>query len=100
MPGGVLSTAGVLSQKAQDNLRDSWETQHRGPSNAGRIAVLEQGVTWQQTGMPPEDAQFILRQTRGVVGFFGASSIERLPTEIAITGCVERFKSITFSRCP
>ncbi|HXG09410.1 MAG TPA: phosphoenolpyruvate hydrolase family protein [Gemmataceae bacterium] len=45
----------------------------------------------------PEDAQYILEHTRGVVGFFGASSIERLPTEIAITGCVRRFKSLAIS---
>jgi predicted TIM-barrel enzyme len=42
----------------------------------------------------PEDAQFILKHTQGVVGFFGASSIERLPTEVAITSCVQRFKAI------
>jgi predicted TIM-barrel enzyme len=42
----------------------------------------------------PEDAAYILRHTRGVVGFFGASSIERLPTEVAITECVRRFKTI------
>lgn len=43
----------------------------------------------------PEDAQYILDHTEGVVGFFGASSIERLPTEVAITGCVKRFKGLT-----
>ena len=42
----------------------------------------------------PEDAQFILCHTKGVVGFFGASSIERLPTEVAITECVKRFKAV------
>src|SRR5437660_12255436 len=42
----------------------------------------------------PEDAQYILTHTEGVVGFFGASSIERLPTEVAITGCVRRFKEM------
>ena len=44
----------------------------------------------------PEDAQFILKHTEGVVGFFGASSIERLPTEVAITDCVRRFKQLNF----
>jgi predicted TIM-barrel enzyme len=44
----------------------------------------------------PEDAQYILNNTEGIVGFFGASSIERLPTEVAITGCVRRFKGMTF----
>ena len=42
----------------------------------------------------PDDAAYILKHTRGIVGFFGASSIERLPTEVAITDCVRRFKSI------
>jgi len=42
----------------------------------------------------PEDAQYVLKNTKGVVGFFGASSIERLPTEVAITDCVKRFKGI------
>jgi predicted TIM-barrel enzyme len=44
----------------------------------------------------PEDAQYILQQTRGIVGFFGASSIERLPTEIAITSCVRKFKDLRY----
>jgi predicted TIM-barrel enzyme len=43
----------------------------------------------------PEDARYILQHTHGIVGFFGASSIERLPTEVAITGCVQRFKAMT-----
>ena len=43
----------------------------------------------------PDDAQFILDKTGGVVGFFGASSVERLPTEVAITGQVEKFKGMS-----
>jgi predicted TIM-barrel enzyme len=42
----------------------------------------------------PEDAGFVIHKTKGIAGFFGASSIERLPTEIAITGCVKKFKEI------
>ena len=42
----------------------------------------------------PEDAQYIMKNTKGIVGFFGASSIERLPTEVAITNCVKQFKGI------
>jgi len=41
----------------------------------------------------PADAAYILQHTRGIVGFFGASSIERLPTEMAITECVRAFKA-------
>jgi predicted TIM-barrel enzyme len=43
----------------------------------------------------PEDATYVLKRTRGVVGFFGASSMERLPTEVAMTENMRRFKSIT-----
>lgn len=46
----------------------------------------------------PEDAQYVLERTAGVVGFYGASSIERLPTEVAIREQVETFKSVTFRR--
>jgi predicted TIM-barrel enzyme len=44
----------------------------------------------------PEDAQYILAHTEGIVGFYGASSIERLPTETAITNCVKKFKTLKF----
>lgn len=43
----------------------------------------------------PEDAQYVLDHTSGIVGFFGASSLERLPTEIAIRGQAEKFKAMT-----
>ena len=42
----------------------------------------------------PDDAQYVLERTRGVVGFFGASSMERLPTEIALTENMRRFKAV------
>ena len=42
----------------------------------------------------PEDAAYVLERTEGVVGFFGASSIERIPTEVAIKKQVEMFKNI------
>ena len=43
----------------------------------------------------PDDVAYVLKHTKGVVGFFGASSIERLPTELAITDCVRRFKGLS-----
>lgn len=42
----------------------------------------------------PEDARYVLEHTTGVVGFFGASSIERLPTERAITEQTRAFKDL------
>ena len=42
----------------------------------------------------PADAEFILRQTKNCHGFYGASSMERLPTERALTEQTRRFKAI------
>jgi predicted TIM-barrel enzyme len=44
----------------------------------------------------PEDAEFVLRNTTNCHGFYGASSMERLPTERALTQQTRRFKSVSF----
>jgi predicted TIM-barrel enzyme len=46
----------------------------------------------------PEDARYVLERTSGVVGFFGASSMERLPTEVAMTENMRRFKALSIGR--
>jgi predicted TIM-barrel enzyme len=43
----------------------------------------------------PEDARHVLQRTTGVHGFYGASSMERLPVETAMTEQVRRFKAIS-----
>lgn len=59
---GVLKHPGLPSEPARKNMRDSWEQRHGRAENAGRVAVLWEGVDYQQIGIPPEDAQFL--QTR------------------------------------
>lgn len=44
----------------------------------------------------PEDATFILRTCKDIQGFYGASSMERLPTEKALTEQTRAFKQISF----
>ena len=44
----------------------------------------------------PDDAQYVLKRTRRCHGFYGASSMERLPTEVALTEQTRRFKSVRF----
>jgi len=58
-PSGVLEHPGQLSEEAAKRLRKSWEELHSGLSNAHRIAILEEGMSWKQIGVPPEDAQFL-----------------------------------------
>jgi predicted TIM-barrel enzyme len=44
----------------------------------------------------PDDAAFVLRSCRHCHGFYGASSMERLPTEIALTEQTRKFKALSF----
>ena len=43
----------------------------------------------------PEDANYVLKHCPNCHGFYGASSMERLPTEIALTEQTRKFKAIT-----
>jgi HK97 family phage portal protein len=62
-PGGILSTDKTLSPEAAGKLVTRWNAAHQGLTNAHRVAVLEEGLKWQQIGMPLKDAEFIsLRQ--------------------------------------
>ena len=56
-PGGVLQHPGVLKDPAK--LRESWQAVYGGSANTGKVAVLEEGMTYQQIGIPPEEAQFL-----------------------------------------
>lgn len=56
-PSGVLKHPGVL--KAPSKLRESWHAVYGGTMNTGRIAVLEEGVKYQQIAIPLEEAQFL-----------------------------------------
>ena len=56
-PGGVLEHPGVLKDPAK--VRDSWHKVYGGSRNAGKVAVLEEGMKYQQIGIPPEEAQFL-----------------------------------------
>ena len=45
----------------------------------------------------PHDAEYILQRCRTCHGFYGASSMERLPVETALTEQTRKFKSITLA---
>lgn len=56
--GGYLEHPGKLGETAYDRLKD-WVNQRKGPNEAFKPAILEEGMKWTQAGIPPEDAQFI-----------------------------------------
>ena len=78
-------TLGDAAQKVQE-IHDAAKS-----VNPGILGICHGGPIAE-----PDDAQYILDNTDGVVGFYGASSAERLPTEQAIKAQIESFKSITF----
>jgi HK97 family phage portal protein len=58
-PGVTLKHPGKLSKPAKVELAEAWDKAHRGLSNAQRTAVLEEGMSIEKMGFPPEDAQFL-----------------------------------------
>lgn len=73
-PGGVLTMDGKLSKEGQQRLIDSWNQTHGGADNANKVAVLQEGMKWQQISMSAEDAQFIESRKYNrseIAGIFG-----------------------------
>lgn len=56
---GVLETDQPLSDEAYDRLKRDWEDRHRGPKNANRPVILEQGMEWKSMSVTAEQAQFL-----------------------------------------
>lgn len=92
MLGGViqLPDGKTLSQERADALRAQWRAMHN-LKTAGSTAVLEDGATWQSTGMPLKDLEFV------ALNRFGVNQVARLfqvPPEM-IGG--DREQSMTYS---
>ncbi|MCC6147413.1 MAG: phage portal protein [Anaerolineaceae bacterium] len=58
-PGGVLEHPSSLKDDAYQRMRKSWEEAHQGLEKSHRVAILEEGVSYKQIGMAPEDSQFL-----------------------------------------
>lgn len=58
-PAGALTHPGNLSPEARKRMADDWENIHRGIDRAHRVAILEEGVSWQAVGLPNDAAQFL-----------------------------------------
>jgi predicted TIM-barrel enzyme len=90
-----LTTGGTIGARTGRTLEDSVGEVQR-IADAARAARRDVLVLCH--GGPiamPDDAQYVLQRTRGVDGFYGASSMERLPVETAMTEQVRRFKAIS-----
>ncbi|XP_063949826.1 toMV susceptible protein tm-1(GCR26) isoform X2 [Daucus carota subsp. sativus] len=92
-----LTTSGSIGAKTSVSLEESVsrvqaiaDAAHR--INPGTIVLCHGGPI-----SGPEEAEFILKRTTGVHGFYGASSLERLPVEQAIKTTVQRYKAISMN---
>jgi HK97 family phage portal protein len=56
---GILKFPQRLSNDQSTQLRNSWESQHAGGANAGKTAILQEGVEYQTVSMSMEDAQWL-----------------------------------------
>jgi HK97 family phage portal protein len=58
-PAGVLQTEKTIGEEGIKGLRKHWEETHAGSRNTGKVAILEDGLKWQQVGLSLEDAEFL-----------------------------------------
>jgi HK97 family phage portal protein len=58
-PSGVLSTEQKLTPEAAKRVADDWKTMNSGLMNAGKTAILEQGLKWEKISMTLQDMEFI-----------------------------------------
>lgn len=56
---GVIKTEADLTPEQADKLLALWNKRHQGVNNAFKTAVLDNGASWQDVGIPPEDAQLL-----------------------------------------
>jgi predicted TIM-barrel enzyme len=86
--GGAVGARTAMQLKDCIPLIDSWARAARSV-NPDVLVLCHGGPV-----ATPEDAHFILKNCAGCNGFYGASSMERLPVEIALTETAKKFKSI------
>jgi predicted TIM-barrel enzyme len=93
-----LTTSGTIGARTAVTLSEAAERVQRMRDAA--VAVNPDLLVLCHGGpiAEPEDAALVLARTTGVVGFFGASSMERLPTERAIAQQARKFKEIRLSK--
>ncbi len=98
IPHMGLTTKGSIGAKTAVTLEESAkrvQAMHDAAKRVNRdVLVLCHGGPIAE----PSDAQFILDHTEGIVGFYGASSMERLPVEPAVTNRIREFGQLRFRK--
>jgi len=88
--GGTIGATSAKSLEQSVKLIDEWAEAARKVRKD--VIVIAHGGPISS----PEDVSYVLKHSQHCNGFYGASSMERLPTEIAIKSHVERYKNVKF----
>lgn len=88
--GGTIGATSARSLAESVKLIDEWGEAARRVRKD--VIVIAHGGPISS----PEDVDYVFKHSRHCNGFYGASSMERLPTEIAIKSHVERYKNLNF----
>ena len=86
--GGSIGAETAVTLEKAPTLTDEWAAAAL-EVNPDAIVLVHGGPV-----AMPEDADYVLRNTENCHGFYGASSMERLPTEVALTAQTAKFKKI------
>jgi len=58
-PGAIITHPNQLKKEAKERMRDSWEDAYGGLEQGHRVAILDEGITYKEIGIPPDNAQFL-----------------------------------------
>ena len=90
-PSGALVHPEHLEDAGRNQLIAQLEKRHRGPQNAGRVLVLEDGMTWHKIGVDAKDAQFLEQRTFQVLE---VARIFRIPAHMLAENSKATFSNI------
>ena len=69
---GILSMPGILKSEQRAAIASSWQSQYAGGTNAGKVPILESGITYQPVSMSLADSEWVLARA------FSVSEVARL----------------------
>lgn len=98
VPHVGLTTSGAIGASTAMTLDEAAATVQEMADAAHRVRPDVMVLCHGGPIAEPDDAQYVLDHTDGIVGFFGASSMERLPTERAIAAQATAFTSLRLDR--
>jgi HK97 family phage portal protein len=100
-PGGVLTAPSFINQETADRLKEHWDNNYTG-ANAGKIAVLGDGLKYEQIAMSSVDAQLIDQlkwSAEQICGCFGVPAYMAGVGQAPLNNNVETLAQLYYAQC-